>query len=108
MLNKTDSGCGAARGGRFLMPYPVYWTMSVNDWYWASGDTARFLALASDVAAILDDAATFSAAGLRVGFFGWDDRIGNGFCGTCNTEAQLAFAALVVRACADFGRALQP
>jgi hypothetical protein len=44
--------------------------------------------------------------GLNVGWFGWDDRIGNGFCGTCNQEAQLAFAALVVRACTDFSRSL--
>jgi hypothetical protein len=39
-----------------LMPYPIYWGMSVNDWYWASGDTARFLFLAPDVGSIIDQA----------------------------------------------------
>ena len=28
--------------------------MSVNDWYWASGDTARFLTLVPDMKRIID------------------------------------------------------
>lgn len=40
MLNKTDSGCeGCHVIDDTIMPYPIYWGMSVNDWYWASGDT---------------------------------------------------------------------
>ena len=42
MLNQTDSG--AVNGHRVvdqgIMPYPIYWTMSVNDWCgWRSPDT---------------------------------------------------------------------
>lgn len=81
--------------------------MSVNDWYLASGDTAKFLVLAPDVGHIIDKAvASFLKPGLNIGWFGWDDRIANGFCGTCNMEAQLAFASLVVRACGDFANSL--
>ena len=73
----------------------------------ASGDTARFLPFVPDMSTILDNAVTtFLKPGLNVGWFGWDDRVGNGFCGTCNQEAQLAFAALVVRSCSDFSRSL--
>jgi hypothetical protein len=43
---------------------------------------------------------------LNVAFFGWDDRIANGFCGSCNTEVQIGFAALTVRACGDFAATL--
>ena len=73
----------------------------------ASGDTTRFLPFVPDMSKILDNAVTtFLKPGLNVGWFGWDDRVGNGFCGTCNQEAQLAFAALVVRSCSDFSRSL--
>jgi hypothetical protein len=76
--------------------------------YWATGDTTGFLALAPDVSSILDKAvASFLKDGLHVGWFGWDDRVGNGFCGACNQEVQLAFAALVIRACRDFSVSLR-
>jgi hypothetical protein len=108
MLNKTDSGCdGCHVVDDTIMPYPVYWTMSVNDWFWASANSTGYMSLAPDMANILEkDVATFLQKGLNVAWFGWDDRVGNGFCGTCNTEAQLGFATLLVRACSDFANAL--
>ena len=110
MLNATDSGFvhGHKVVDQSILPYPIYWGMSVNDWYWATGDAAGFLALAPDVGSILDRAvASFLQDGLHVSWFGWDDRVGNGFCGACNQEAQLAFAALVIRACRDFSLSLR-
>ena len=83
------------------------WASSVNDWYWASGDTERFLALAPDMARIIDNAVDkFLRPGLAVAFVGWDDRVANGFCGSCNREVQLLFAALTIRACGDFAATL--
>jgi hypothetical protein len=35
-----------------------------------------------------------------------DDRVDNGFCGSCNLEAQLGFASLTIRACNDFSATL--
>ena len=33
MLNKTDSGCpGCHVVDDSIMPYPIYWMSSVNDW----------------------------------------------------------------------------
>ena len=110
MLNQTDSGSvhGHKVVDQSIMPYPIFWGMSVNDYYWATGDTAGFLALAPDVGSIIDKAVTsFLQDGLDIGWFGWDDRVGNGFCGSCNQEAQLAFAALVIRACHDFSASLR-
>lgn len=110
MLNATDSGCAGCRVvDDTVMAYPVYWTMSVNDYWWASGDNVTFLRLVPDMRNILDKAA---AVVVRSGapnlvWMGWDDRLGNGWCGTCNTEAQLTFATLLVRAHADFGRSLK-
>ena len=44
---------------------------------------------------------------LRLVRFGWDDRVANGFCGSCNLEAQLGFASLTIRACNDFAATLK-
>jgi len=109
MLNKTNSGFvhGHNVVDQGIMPYPIYWTMSVNDWYWASGDTVRFVQLVPDVASIIDQAiGNFMKKNLNIGWFGWDDRIGNGFCGQCNLEAQLGFATLTIRAVRDFANSL--
>jgi len=39
------------------------------------------------MARIIDNAVEkFLQPGLNVAFFGWDDRIANGFCGSCNLE----------------------
>jgi hypothetical protein len=47
MLVSTDSGCANPPECKVvdssLMPYPIYWASSVNDWYMASGDTKRFV-----------------------------------------------------------------
>lgn len=110
MLNKTDSGFvhGHQVIDQGIMPYPIYWGMSVNDYYFSSGNTEAFLNFAPDVGSILDQAAlSFLQDGLNVGWFGWDDRLGNGFCGSCNIEAQLGFATLVVRAVNDFALSLK-
>ena len=40
-------------------------------------------------------------------WFGWDDRVSNGFCGHCNVEANLGFAALAIRATVDFAAVLK-
>lgn len=51
---------------------------SVHDWYWASGDTERFLQLAPDVGRVVDNVVSkFLQPRLAVQFVGWDDRIAN-------------------------------
>ena len=89
------------------MAYPVYWTMSVNDYFWASADTALFARFVPDMQHILDSAAAqFWPTNPTLVWMGWDDRLANGWCGTCNEEAQLSFATLLVRAHTDFSRSL--
>jgi hypothetical protein len=67
-----------------------------------------FLQLAPDVARVVDNVVLkFMQPGLAVQFVGWDDRIANGFCGSCNLEVQLVFAAFTVRACADLATSLR-
>ena len=101
--------CRDARLARFGGSYATLWTMSVNDWFWASGNTSGLRGFAADQGAIVDNFATSPHLGIdaNLALMGWDDRLGNGWCGpsTCPPEAQLAFVALLIRAARDLGEA---
>jgi alpha-L-rhamnosidase len=95
-----------------IMAYPLYWCLSAMDYYWASGDQDFFVnRLYPDIQLLLDKRINdFLDPNLDITWFGWDDRVGNGWCyhsnDKCNREAHLSFAALVIRVCNDFSRAL--
>jgi len=96
----------------YIMAYPLYWIGSVLDWYWATGDHDGFEALLPDVLNILDDRiGDFMNPQLDIGWMGWDDRLGNGWCfhsnhDDCGKEGHLAFGALVTKVTEDVARAL--
>jgi hypothetical protein len=80
-LNYTDSACPGCHNHVPLADgsYPLYWTLTVSDYYWASGNSSGFLCFVKDMAIILDkQAAEFNTTGPNIGFIGWDDRVGNG------------------------------
>ena len=108
MLHRLDSSRpGNNVHDAALLAYPVYWTLSVNRWYMTTGDN-RFTALIADVDKILN--ATRKSFGKQppIVFMGWDDRLGAGFCqNRCPAEAQVAYAALIVRAMKDFSTSLR-
>ena len=115
MLIQTNSGFvhGHKVVDQNIMQYPIDWTMSLNDWFMASGDIQGFLDLAPDAMSILDKRIEDFLEDPNLVWMGWDDRVGDGWCspgsleqGGCGREAQLTFAALVVRACNDLGRSL--
>ena len=55
-LNLTDTACDGCSGKAPLASgsYPLYWTLSLSEWYLSSGDAEGFLAMAPDVARVLD------------------------------------------------------
>eukprot|EP00980_Cylindrotheca_fusiformis_P019547 scaffold6776_cov124-Cylindrotheca_fusiformis.AAC.2 len=111
VLNQTDSGNHHVVDQE-IMAYPLYWSLSVIDYFLASGDGETFRRMVPDIMTILDARIQdFLKPDLDMGWFGWDDRIGNGWCfhargDRCPREAHLAFAGLVVRVCKDFQRSL--
>lgn len=115
MLDQTNSGSvhGHHVVDDSIMAYPLYWTMSVNDWFLASGDVMGFQSLAPDVMSVVDKrVADFLQPDLDIGWMGWDDRLGNGWCfhynhDHCTREGHLTFAGLVIRACSDLSRSLR-
>jgi hypothetical protein len=52
--------------------YPLYWTLTVADYYWASGNSSGFIYFVKDIRTILDkQAAEFDTPGANIGFIGW-------------------------------------
>lgn len=112
VLNQTDSADHYVVD-QSIMPYPLYWCLSVLDWFMASGDYTMFQEkLAQHVMKIVDARiADFLDPDIDIVWMGWDDRLGNGWCqhsnhDDCGREAQLAFAGLVLRVCEDLTHVL--
>ena len=107
--------------GTVAMPagsYPVYWTMSVFDYFWASGNVAEFKKLLPDAEAILDDQITQFDKCLLTNttqrpdcnyeFIGWDDRTGIGGANpmAADGEPYRVFNSLIVRAVRELAACL--
>lgn len=111
VLQQTDSEDHSVVDSNILA-YPLYWTLSSLDYFMARGDIAFFKRLIQDIMKILDARINdFLSNDLDITWFGWDDRIGDGWCfhskgDKCPREAHLAFAGLVVRVVKDFAYCL--
>ena len=111
--------------GTVAMPagsYPVYWTMSVMDFLWASGDVVEFNKLLPDVEAILDDqikifdqcllttasAKVMTRERCNYEFIGWDDRTGIGGSNPMAADGEpfRVYNSLVTRAIRELADAL--
>lgn len=113
VLNQTDSSHKRVVDD-VIMPYPLYWCLSAMDYFMASGDVDLFVnQLAPDIMVLLDKRIDdFLDPYLDITWFGWDDRLGNGWCfhsknDTCTNEALWSFAGLVIRVCKDLIRTLK-
>lgn len=113
VLHKTDSAHKRVVDDA-IMAYPLYWCISAMNYFMASGDVAFFQqVLIKDIATILDQRiADFLDSDLDMAWFGWDDRLGNGWChhnrnDTCPREAHLSLAGLIIRVCQDYVHVLR-
>jgi len=104
------------------MSYSIWWTLSVCDYYQASGDNSTLVQHARNVDAKLRAAAAVEGSQLlwghnnpsewaqvrpHIDFVGWDERIGAGFEFTDkNDEAAKLYSMLTARACVAFADAL--
>eukprot|EP00980_Cylindrotheca_fusiformis_P023828 scaffold11041_cov117-Cylindrotheca_fusiformis.AAC.1 len=111
VLNQTDSGDHHVVD-EGIMAYPLYWSLSALSYFMESGDMNYFPRLAGSIMKIVDARIQdFLQPDLDIQWFGWDDRLGNGWCfhakgDRCPKEAHLALAGLVVRVCRDLANAL--
>lgn len=92
-----------------IATYPLWWALSVCDYWRATGDAALLAALAPDVNATILAAVPYfgswsAPADLR--WSGWDDRLGSGFVDVDSTpEARRFLWMMTVRAAAAFQNA---
>lgn len=97
----------------YIMAYPLYWCLSVMDYFMATGDLDTVQKLIPDIMILLNRRIEdFLDPNLDITWFGWDDRLGNGWCfhkhnDRCSREALLAFVSLVIRVCNDFRKVLR-
>ena len=126
VLNATDSSHKHVVDDS-IMAYPLYWCLSAMNYYWTTytfgtkiededsfEDEVAFIEqLVDDIHVILDKRiGDFLDPNLDIGWFGWDDRVGNGWCfhhnqDACTREGLLSFAGLVIRVCMDFAILLE-
>lgn len=110
--NETDSAGNRSVVDDTIMAYPLYWIESVIEYWRATGDKTVAIGLLKDARWIIDQRiADFMDPDLDLVWMGWDDRLGNGWCGhaagdDCGLEAHQTFASLVIRVCQDVCRAL--
>jgi alpha-L-rhamnosidase len=91
-LNRTKADCQG------IATYCLYFVLSVNDYWRATGDAAGVRALAPAVATHLDEAAARWADPQGLRFVGWDDRTGSGFANNTTPETQALYRLLAIRA----------
>ncbi len=92
--------------GNDLESYPLYWVLSLVDYYRSSGDQAGF----DSMAPIAQDKIAHGAiiwANPHILFYGWDERLGAGFETPDMPEAKLAYQALFIHTCREFAWAMQ-
>ena len=89
-----------------IRSYSLYWVLSLLDYYRYTGDTATLQHYIPNVKAKLDDALNVYGKNPRLGYYGWDDRLGAGFENHSCPENQKAYKMLTIRTCREFAQAL--
>jgi hypothetical protein len=111
VLNSTDNAHQRVVDD-YIMSYPLYWCLSSINYLWhvdsssssssSSSSDNMFMnqKLIQDISFLLDKRINdFLDSNLDITWFGWDDRIGNGWCfhsknDVCTREGLLSFAGL--------------
>lgn len=99
-INRTSTQFNGIRS------YALYWVLSLLDYYRYTGDTATLNHYVGNVKGKLDDALNVYGKNPRLGYYGWDDRLGAGFENHSCPESQRAYKMLTIRACREFAQAL--
>ena len=105
VLNSTDNAHQHVVDD-YIMAYPLYWCLSSINYLWhvdsssSSDNMPMDQKLIQDISFLLDKRINdFLDSNLDITWFGWDDRIGNGWCfhsknDVCTREGLLSFAGL--------------
>jgi alpha-L-rhamnosidase len=89
-----------------IRSYSLYWVLSLLDYYSYTGDAATLEHYVTNVCAKLDEAFCLYGTNPKLGFYGWDERLGAGFENNGCQEAQQAYRMLSLRAWKAFAEAM--
>ncbi|MCC8425828.1 alpha-L-rhamnosidase C-terminal domain-containing protein [Mucilaginibacter sp. UR6-11] len=90
-----------------IASYSLYWVLSLIDYVNYSGDTEFGEKYIENACEKLDKAYQNYGKSPRLGFYGWDERLGAGFENPDNPETENAYSMLSIRSWAEFGRLMK-
>ncbi|SIQ01582.1 alpha-L-rhamnosidase [Mucilaginibacter lappiensis] len=90
-----------------IASYALYWVLSVIDYINYTGDVAFLKENIANASQKLDNAYQNFNNPVKLGFYGWDERLGAGFENPTNTETKHAYAMLSIRAWFEFGNLMK-
>lgn len=84
--------------------YALYWVLSLVDYVNYSGDTTFGSAYINNASQKLDNAYKNFGQPVKLGFYGWDERLGAGFENPNNAETNQAYKMLSIHCWAAFSK----
>ncbi|MDR1747104.1 MAG: hypothetical protein LBR49_07530 [Tannerella sp.] len=90
-----------------ILSYSLYWTLSLVDYFYYTGDKALFDEMKDNLCAKLDMAYSHFDTIPPLGFYGWDERLGAGFEDPNCEEVKRAYRMLCIRAWNECSMALE-
>jgi len=90
-----------------IRSYSLYWVLSLVDYYRYTGDIATIRRYIDNACTKLDKAFQVYGSSPRLGFYGWDERLGAGFEHSGCAESQYAYGMLSIRAWKEFAEAMR-
>lgn len=97
IINTSDLNNG-------ILSYSLYWVLSLIDYVNYTGDVEFAQKYIDNASKKLDLAFQHYGQSPKLGFFGWDERLGAGFENPNTPESQRAYSMLTIRSWIEFGR----
>lgn len=90
-----------------ILSYSLYWVLSLIDYVNYTGDVEFAKRYIDNACKKLDLAYQHFGKSPKLGFYGWDERLGAGFENPNIDESQRAYSMLTIRSWAEFGRLMK-
>ncbi|MHC4122530.1 MAG: alpha-L-rhamnosidase-related protein [Planctomycetota bacterium] len=90
-----------------IKTYPLYWILSVLDYYYYTGDSKTLENYVSNIETKLQNGLKIYGTNPYLRFVGWDERVGAGFEESSCTESQNVYKMLFIQTCKQFSSAMQ-
>ncbi|TDE11271.1 alpha-L-rhamnosidase C-terminal domain-containing protein [Dyadobacter psychrotolerans] len=90
-----------------IASYSLYWILSLVDYVNYTGDKKLLAEMREPVIKKMQHGEKLYGTKVKLGFYGWDERLGAGFENPDNPENQLAYRMLFIQACKALSQVYQ-